>query len=108
MGEYESGKNQAEDAMERLQEYVDLHSEHEAAQIELDENYVDDQLKEQSDDIDKKHTKYIEVRLKVQTLVRKYDQDEAKSAQSLAESTRTRRSSQSTSPLKKQMPSPKA
>ena len=69
---------QAEESMEKVQDFLEIHGEHEAAQIDEDPDYVDNDLKAQSDDHDEKHKKLVEIQSKVHQLVRKYDQDQEK------------------------------
>ena len=66
---------QAEDAMEKIQEFLEIHGEHEAAQIINDPAYVDEELKSQADDHNEKHKKLAEMQARIQKLVRKFDQD---------------------------------
>ena len=66
---------QAEDAMEKIQEFLDIHGEHEAAQANTDATYVDEELKAQADDHNEKHSKLADMQAKIQKLVRKFDQD---------------------------------
>ena len=62
---------QTEEAIDKIQEFLDTHAEHESAQIQRDENYVDDELKAQADDFDEKHKKFVEIQTKIQKMVRK-------------------------------------
>ena len=66
---------QAEEALDKIQEYLEQHTEHEAIQIEANEDYVDKELKEQNDDHDVKHAEFVDISKQVLMLVRKYDQD---------------------------------
>ena len=90
---------QTEEAIDKIQEFLDTHAEHESAQIQRDENYVDDELKAQADDFDEKHKKFVEIQTKIQKMVRKFDQDVEKAK--LDAQSRRRGQSQSRSPTKK-------
>ena len=93
---------QCEEAMEKIQEFLESHGEHEAAQIQVDENYVDDELKTQADDHDEKHKKFNEIQTKIQKMVRKFDQDIEKAK--VDQQARRRTASQSRSPSKRELP----
>ena len=89
---------QCEEAMDKIQEFIEAHGEHEAAQIQRDENYVDEELKAQADDHDEKHKKFTDIQTKIQKMVRKFDQDVEKAK--LDQQSRRRTASQSKSPTK--------
>ena len=93
---------QCEEAMEKIQEFLDTHAEHEAAQIQRDENCVDDELKAQTDDHEEKHKKFNEIQTKIQRMVRKFDQDAEKAKAD--QQSRRRTASQSRSPSGRELP----
>ena len=93
---------QAEEAIEKVQEFLEVHGEHEAEQVRNDHTYVDEELKAQADDHNEKHKKLAEMQAKIQKLVRKFDQDVEKAK--MEAQTRRRTSSHSRSPSKKDTP----
>ena len=93
---------QAEEAIEKVQEFLEVHGEHEAEQVRNDHTYVDEELKAQADDHNEKHKKLAEMQAKIQKLVRKFDQDVEKAK--MESQTHRRTSSHSRSPSKKDTP----